>query len=431
MSLDVCFYFQVHQPWRLRRYRHADIGHHHDYFDERVNADILARVAHKCYLPMNALLRELIQTHWPHFRVSFSISATALQQMARFAPDVLSSFRALLATGGVELLSETSHHSLAALYSPREFAAQVQLHRQACQSLLGSPGFVFRNTELIVSNAVAAQVAALGCTGLCMEGADRLFDGPAVCTPHRFAAAPGLVALPRHYRLSDDIAFRFSDRHWNAWPLTAPRYAQWVRAQAEHLPAAAHGRGFLGLFMDYETFGEHQWADTGIFDFMCALPAALLGIDGLRFVTPSQVVPAVAANATLINVPEPLSWADLERDTSAWDGNPIQRDAMQAVFAMEPALRHHLRHHPGSASASLLEDWRRLLTSDHVYYMSTKHWADGDVHQYFSPFESPYDAYINYMNVLEDLRTRISGARVKPATKPGTRSGSTTPSRNA
>lgn len=414
MSLDVCFYFQVHQPWRLRPYPFRDVGRHHDYFDGEANAQILRRVAEKCYLPMNALLYELIACHRPHFRVSFSITATALEQMAAFAPEVLVSFRRLLATGQVELLAETSHHSLAALYSPREFAAQVRHHRAVCRRLLGAPGPVFRNTELIVSDAVASQVAALGYGGLCLEGADCLFGARSVAAPYRYAAAPPLVALPRHYRLSDDIAFRFSDRRWAAWPLSVERYADWLQGETAALPAEADGHGFLGLFMDYETFGEHQWADTGIFDFMRALPGELLKRGGFRFVTPSQALARVPAEAVTLDLPDPVSWADLERDTSAWDGNAIQRATLAEAFALEPFVRRYQARHAADA-ARVLEDWRRLLTSDHAYYMSTKHWADGDVHQYFSPFESPYDACINTMNVLADLAQRVGAPAPRPA----------------
>lgn len=413
MSLDVCFYFQVHQPWRLRRYSFRDVGRRHDYFDDAANAEILRRVAQKCYLPMNALLAELIARYRPYFRVSFSITATALEQMAAFAPEVLASFRRLLSTGQVELLAETSHHSLAALYSPREFAAQVRHHRAVCRHLLGATGRVFRNTELITSDAVAAQVAALGYDGLCLEGADGLFDWRKVTAPYRFAAASSVAALPRHYRLSDDIAFRFSDRRWAAWPLRVERYADWLEGEATSLPPEANGRGFLGLFMDYETFGEHQWADTGIFDFMRALPGELLKRGGFRFVTPTEALARVPADAATLSLPTPLSWADQERDISAWDGNAIQRAALAEAFALEPFVRRHHATHTADA-ARTLEDWRRLLTSDHAYYMSTKHWADGDVHQYFSPFESPYDACINYMNVLADLAARVGAPAPRP-----------------
>ncbi|GAB2571639.1 alpha-amylase [Dyella jejuensis] len=403
--LDICFYFQVHQPWRLRSYHYREAGRRHDYFDDEANADILRRVAQKCYLPMNALMLELIEAYKPGFRVSYSITATALEQMAAYAPQVLLSFRRLLATGAVELLSETSHHSLAALYNPAEFTDQVTHHRHVCTQLLGTPGSVFRNTELIASDAVAAQVAALGFRGMCIEGADRLFHQRSVMRPCHFAAAPALAALPRSYPLSDDIAFRFSDRNWTEWPLTADRYTEWLHALSH---AYDQEHGFLGLFMDYETFGEHQWASTGIFEFMRALPGCVLRHPRtFRFVTASQALAGRGEASASLSLPEPISWADLERDTSAWDGNRIQQSALQTAFALEPAVRAYR----GADGAQLVEDWRRLLTSDHVYYMSTKHWADGDVHKYFSPFDSPYDAYINYMNVLADLAIRAGAPR--------------------
>lgn len=400
MALNLCFYFQVHQPWRLRTYRYAEVGRRHDYFDEELNSRILRRVADKCYLPMNALLEDLIRRYQPHFRVSFSISTTALEQMRAYAPDALASFRRLMATGGVELLSETSHHSLAGLYSPREFKAEVERHREVSRRLLGVPGKVFRNTELIASDAIARQVSALGYSALCMEGVERVFHRNDVLRPQRFAAAPSLLALARHYRLSDDIAFRFSNRGWREWPLTAERYVGWLEGLRD-AAGAGNQEQFLGLFMDYETFGEHQWQSTGIFDFMRALPGAVLGRRGLGFMTPSEVLQRVAPGGASVALPDPVSWADLERDTSAWTGNRIQCAAQSAVYALESRVYDSV-----ASDRSILEDWRRLLTSDHAYYMCTKYWADGDVHKYFSPYESPYDAYIGYMNVLADLGER-------------------------
>ncbi|WP_297927997.1 glycoside hydrolase family 57 protein [Metallibacterium sp.] len=405
MSLDICFYFQVHQPWRLRHYTYKDIGHAHDYFDDAANAAILRRVAQHCYLPMNALLLDAIRAHAPHFRVSFSITTTALQQMVAWAPQVLLSFRELLATGAVELLTETSHHSLAALHDAREFAAQVRLHQASCAQLLGACAGSFRNTELITSDRVLTQVAAMGFGGVCIEGAERLLRGRSASHAYRFSAAPGLAALPRHYRLSDDLAFRFSDRHWSAWPLTATRYADWLQSEAEARPAQG---GFIGLYMDYETFGEHQWADSGIFAFMRALPGELLRRGCFRFVTPTQAARATPADAARLDLPQAISWADQERDTSAWNGNAIQRAALARCYGLADSLRHM----PAAAdAAALLEDWRRLQTSDHFYYMATKHWSDGDVHKYFSPYESPYAACINYMNVMDDLAGRCGPPR--------------------
>ncbi|HEU0195962.1 MAG TPA: glycoside hydrolase family 57 protein [Nevskiaceae bacterium] len=402
MALNLCFYFQVHQPWRLRDYRYSDVGQRHDYFDIALNRQIVQRVADKCYRPMNALLLELVERHAPHFRVSFSVSATVLEQLQRWAPDVLASFRQLLATGAVELLSETSHHTLAGLYSPREFVEEIALHGRTCRRLLGVPGRVFRNTELITTDAIARQVAALGYDGLCVEGAERVLHEAETLQPQGFDAAPQLAALARHYRLSDDIAFRFSNRQWSQWPLTAERYVEWLEALAA-TNDARHVERFVGLFMDYETFGEHQWADCGIFEFMRALPAAVLKRPDLRFATPREVLARVPRGVVQLRLATPLSWADAERDTSAWTGNAIQRAAQQAIYALEPDVRR-------TADAALLEDWRRLLTSDHAYYMSTKYWTDGDVHKYFSHYDSPYDAYIAYMNVLEDLKRRCRPA---------------------
>src|SRR5574337_791435 len=332
MALNLCFYFQVHQPWRLRTYRYAEIGRRQDYFDAAENARVLRRVADKCYLPMNALLEELILRHRPHFKVSFSVTATALEQMRIYTPDALASFRRLVASGGVELLAETSHHSLAGLYSAAEFKAEIEQHGEVCRRLLGAPGRVFRNTELMANDAIAAQVSALGFQGMCMEGADRLFQGRSVLRPYPLAAAPGMLALARHYRLSDDIAFRFSNRNWRAWPLTVERYVKWL----EETAASAEGERLLGLFMDYETFGEHQWASTGIFDFMRALPEAVLARPNLRFATLSEALARVAPAAGRLALPTPVSWADLERDTSAWTGNRIQRSAQAAAYALEP-----------------------------------------------------------------------------------------------
>lgn len=400
MAIDLCFYFQVHQPWRLKPYRFLEVGKNHQYFDESKNAAILRKVADKCYLPMNCLLHELIGEYQGKFRVAFSITGTVLEQMEAFAPEVIASFKKLIETGHVELLSETSHHSLSGLFSPEEFKEQVQRHREISERLLGKPSRVFRNTELITSNSIATLVRNLGFQGMLMEGADPVLRWRSPLFKYRMAAAPELVALMKNYRLSDDIAFRFSDRGWSQWPLTSEKYLEWVRMMNLENPVAARGSvPFVGLFMDYETFGEHQWASTGIFDFMRALPGKLLGIDGLRFVTPSEAVSEARAEKTqtyLIDAPNPFSWADVERDLSAWQGNPIQDASRRAIYHLEASVKN-------SGDLELIETWRRLTTSDHFYYMCTKYFADGDVHKYFNPYESPYDAHIFYMNVLADL----------------------------
>ncbi|MBC7693748.1 MAG: alpha-amylase [Methylotenera sp.] len=426
MATDLCFYFQVHQPWRLRQYRFREVGRSESYFDEELNATILRKVANKCYLPMNNLLLDLIQEHGSAFKAAFSITGTVLQQMEEYAPEVIPSFKRLFETGQVELLSETSHHSLAALHSPEEFREQIAIHRQLCTRLLVPPSRVFRNTELISSSGIARQVQELGFEGMLMESADHIMrrgqgsssPGPASnrspLFKYRMKGAGEVVALLRNYRLSDDIAFRFSDRDWAQWPLTSEKFAQWIRfIDAENPVAAQGGNPFVGLFMDYETFGEHQWEDTGIFDFMRALPGKLLK-RGFQFVTPTEAVSSArqAGMAQLheLDAPEPFSWADSERDLSAWQGNGIQDSSLRAVHALEKAVKEEaeaLGRAPGEKGAQLLETWRRLTTSDHFYYMCTKYFNDGDVHKYFSPYESPYDAHILFMNVIADMERRV------------------------
>lgn len=410
MATDICFYFQVHQPWRLKHFRYMDVGKGRGYFDDEKNAQIMRKVANKCYLPMNNLLNELLTEHKGLFKVSFSITGTALEQMEAFSPETIGSFRRILDTGHAELLSETSHHSLAALYSREEFKQQVALHKSICERILGhAPSKVFRDTELITSDEVARQVEAMGFDGMCMEGADHILRWRSPLFKYRMEAAPRLVALMKNYRLSDDIAFRFSDRGWSQWPLTSEKYAEWIGfVDLENAVSARGGRPFVGLFMDYETFGEHQWESTGIFDFMRALPGRLLASNHVRFVTPTEAVDLGRTEPWdfRIEAPVPFSWADIERDLSAWQGNPIQDAALRAVYRLENAVRAKARALGENEGSELLETWRRLLTSDHFYYMCTKYFADGDVHKYFNPYESPYDAHIIFMNVMADMAER-------------------------
>ncbi len=411
MAIDICMYFQVHQPWRLRPYRYLEVGKNHQYFDEEKNSAILRKVADKCYLPMNNLLFELITEYKGDFKVSFSITGTAIEQMEAYAPDVIASFKRLFNTGCAELLSETSHHSLAALYSPEEFKQQVERHREIMSRHLIHPVSVFRNTELITSNGIAKLVSDMGYKSILMEGADHILRWRSPLFKYHMAEAPHLVALMKNYRLSDDIAFRFSDRGWAQWPLTSEKFTEWVKLiELENPVSSRGGVPFLGLFMDYETFGEHQWENTGIFDFMRAMPGKLLQSEGVRFIMPSEAT-ALARNdeaihSFLIDAPDPFSWADVERDLSAWQGNSIQDSAFRMVYALEDAVRRKAAQEDGEAAEELLETWRRLQTSDHFYYMCTKYFADGDVHKYFNPYESPYDAHIIYMNVIADLALR-------------------------
>ncbi len=385
---SVCLYFQVHQPRRLRRYSFFDVGRRHDYEDEEENRRILDRVAGKCYLPANELLRDRIETFGGAFRVAFSLSGAVLDQFARHRPDVLESFRRLAATGCVEFLNETDSHSLAFLFSPREFRAQVLRHRKRIRDLFGQTGRTFRHTELIYSNSLAAAVEKMGFEAILAEGTEKILGRRSPNRVYRPAGGGKLKLLLRNYRLSDDVAFRFSDKAWNGYPLTAEKYAHWIhRIRGE--------TAVVNLFMDYETFGEHQWPETGIFEFLSALPREILRDPTFRFGTPAEAA-ALQEPAGEIDCPDFVSWADSERDTTAWLGNTLQRDAARALYALEPAVRRR-------KDEKLLETWRMLQTSDHFYYMCTKWFSDGDVHRYFNPFESPYEAYIHTMNILDDF----------------------------
>ncbi len=383
----VCFYFQVHQPFRIKRLRFEEVGKRRPYFDDEKNALILDKVGRKSYLKTNTVLLELIQKHAGRFKVSFSISGVALDQMRLYDPTLLKSFQDLVATGCVELLSETYYHSLAALYDVEEFKEQVAAHQKLIKNLFGVEPKIFRNTELIYNDTIGRQVAELGFTGILAEGADDVLAWRSPNFVYHHPNAP-LKILTKNYRLSDDIAFRFSNRGWNEFPLTTEKFSKWVHAVS--------GLGdTVNLFMDYETFGEHQWEETGIFEFLKALPDAILRHPHWCFMTPSEVIanfPAVAPLAFTRDV----SWADVERDTSAWNGNEMQRSALATIYALGKQVKSR-------NNAAVLKTWRRLLTSDHFYYMCTKFFSDGDVHAYFSPFKSPYEAFLSYMAIIEDF----------------------------
>jgi alpha-amylase len=387
---SVCFYFEVHQPFRLRRYSVFDSDT--NYFDEYKNAEICRKVAQKCYLPTNRLMLDLIRRYGKAFSISYSITGVALEQFQRWAPEVIDSFRALVDTGQVELLAETYYHSLAFLYSRDEFREQVQAHTAKIGETFGLRPRVFRNTELIYNNDLAHFVQGLGYIGICAEGADHILGYRSPNYVYRPIGAERIGLLLKNYRLSDDIAFRFSDRHWAEWPLKAEKFAQWVDQ--------VNGNGFVvNLFMDYETFGEHQWADSGIFDFMYHLPEHVLKCPDNNFMTLSRAIQTYTPAGEL-DVPHMVSWADMERDLSAWLGNAMQSNALHELYRLEEAVK-------ASGDPQLLHDWRRLQTSDHFYYMCTKWFADGDVHKYFNPYESPYDSYINFMNCLDNVRSRL------------------------
>lgn len=409
---SVCFYFQVHQPLRIRPYRVFDIGARHEYFDDASegklnNRKILRKVADKSYLPANRVLLDLLRRH-PGFKVSFSFSGVFLEQLERDFPEVLASFQALVRTGRVEVLGETYYHSLAFLYSPREFRHQIRKHQEKIWELFGLAPRVFRNTELIYSNAVAAEVRKLGYRGILAEGVDRILEWRSPNFVYAPRGTAGMALLLKNYQLSDDIAFRFSDRGWKEHPLTAPKFARWL---SEHNGA---GGNLVNLFMDYETFGEHQWEDTGIFDFLAQLPEEVLRHPDNDFVTPSEAIERYASQGEL-DFPYLVSWADTERDLSAWLSNAMQKDALEKLYALEERVL-------ATGEERLIEDWRRLQTSDHFYYMCTKWFSDGDVHKYFNPYDSPYEAFINFMNALKDVIMRIQEAEAPAVNTPARKS---------
>jgi alpha-amylase len=385
---DICIYFQVHQPYRLGRYRLFDIGTSSDYFDAAENARIVRRVADKCYLPATRLLTELVRESDGAFRVALSLSGTVLEQLMATAPEAVEAFRALVDTGGAELLAETFYHSLASLADVEEFEAQVKRHVSMVERLFDQRPTVFRNTELIHADEIAPALVRLGFRAVLVEGADQVLGWRSPNFVYESETAPGLRLLPRHYRLSDDVGFRFSNRDWHGWPLTAERYAAWL---------SESGGESVHLFLDYETFGEHQWEETGIFPFLRNLPRQCLE-RGMGFVTPSSL--ACRPPVDRLSFARPVSWADAERDVTAWLGNGMQQAAHARLFRLGPRVA-------AARDPLLSEQWRRLTTSDHLYYMCTKWFADGDVHKYFSPFPSPYDAFIAFMNVLQDLEQRL------------------------
>ncbi|MDE5732629.1 MAG: glycoside hydrolase family 57 protein [Bacteroidales bacterium] len=395
MKKSICLYFQVHQPNRLRLYRFFDIGKDSHYYDDFANRTILRRVAQRCYLPMNALLLELIEANKGAFKVAFSISGSVLEQFDRYAPEVIDSFRKLADTGCVEFLSETYYHSLASLSSESEFKHQVLKHKAAIEHYFGVTPKAFRNTELIYSDAIGEMVYEMGFKTMLTEGAKHVLGWKSPNYVYSCAMAPGLKLLLKNSSLSDDIAFRFSDRTWADWPLTGEKYLAWLKASAQN-------DEIVNLFMDYETFGEHQKAQSGIFDFMKFLPEVILKDGEFEFVTPSQASKKHRPVGEL-DVPDPISWADEERDVTAWLGNELQNDAFGKINEQVEKLAL-------LNDEALWSDFGHLQESDHFYYMCTKFFSDGAVHKYFNPYDTPYEAFINYMNVVSDFILRVDDA---------------------
>lgn len=391
---SICMYFEVHQPMRLNRFSVFNIGDNasaSNYFNNKLNHEIFEKVAKKCYLPTNNLLLNLINEFDGKFRISFSLTGTFVEYCERFMPSVIDSFKKLFATGAVDMIEETYFHSLSGLYDDLdEFEEQIMMHRQMIKRLFNYEPKVFRNTEAIYDNRIANKIGQMGYKGIITEGTEKILGWRSPNYLYR-PINSDIKVLLRNYSLSDDIGFRFSSRHWPGFPLTADKYARWMsRCEGD----------LINLFIDYETFGEHQWTETGIFDFLSHLPNEALKHEQLDFVTVSEAIDRYQPVGE-IDVPWAISWADADRDVSTWLGNDMQ-------FACFNELKDIGKKLKKRGDEELLNVWRRLQTSDHLYYVSTKGLEDGDVHAYFSHYDGPYDGFINYMNVLQDLKQKIS-----------------------
>jgi len=393
----IVLYLHVHQPFRVRKYTVFDTATEHDYFDdpeyetERNNEQVFKKIADKSYRPMNALLEGLLAKH-PDFKLSLSITGVFIEQAELWAPDVLASFKRLVDTGRVEIVAETYYHSLAFFYSQNEFERQVEAHKSKIREVFGVETQVFRNTELSYNDEMAKWADNYGFKGILAEGWDPILQWRSPNYVYRPSGTNNIGLLLKNYRLSDDVAFRFGDKAWPQWPLNADTYNEWVNDSITD-------KSIVNLFMDYETFGEHQWKDTGIFEFYESFVGKWLNNPVNTFYTVSGAIDAFAPIGE-ISMPNTITWADTERDLTAWLGNSMQQEALRYLYSMEDDI---LR----TNDISLISDWRKLQTSDHVYYMCTKWFTDGDVHAYFSPYESPYDAFLYFINVIRDLRWRL------------------------
>jgi alpha-amylase len=392
---SIIFYLHAHQPFRLRHYTIFDAGINHDYYNTNSdfnydNKRIIEKVAAKSYLPTNQKLLELLNKH-PEFKVNLSLSGVFLEQLQQWAPNVLKSFQEIVATGRVEIASETYHHSLAFFYSQTEFEIQVEMHRAKIQELFGQTPTVFRNTELAYNNDLAKWAENAGFKGILAEGWDPALGWRSSNFMYKPVETNHIRLLLKNYKLSDDIAFRFGERTWSEWPLTADKFVHWLND--------THYAEMFNLFMDYETFGEHQWEDKGIFNFLEHMPAKWLEGSNNTFMTFTEAIDQHQPKGE-IDMPNTVTWADTERDLTAWLGNPMQQQAVNALYALSESIIN-------TGDWQLIEDWRKLQTSDHFYYMCTKWFADGDVHAYFSPYDSPYEAFINFMNAYHDLKYRL------------------------
>ena len=388
---SICFYFQIHQPFRLKTYRFLDIGNDHYYYDDFANDEIITRIAQRSYLPACETLKEMFATYGKKFKVAFSISGIALEQIELYVPELIDALKELVQTGNVEFLTETYAHSLSSLADPEEFRLQVKEHSDKIYQLFGQRPKVLRNTELIYSDDISQLVYSMGYKGMITEGAKHILGWKSPNYVYSSAAAPKLKLLLKNSKLSDDISFRFNNTEWPEYPLTADKYINWIADLPEE-------EQIINLFMNFETLGELQPRESGIFEFMKALPR-FASEKNIGFITPSEAI-AKMKSVSELAVPFPMSWADEARDTSAWLGNDLQNEAFNKLYSIAERVRL-------CSDRRLKQDWMYLQASDHFYYMCTKHLDDGAVHSHYSPYESPFTAFTNYMNVLADFIVRV------------------------
>ncbi len=388
---SICFNFEIHQPFRLKRYRFFDIGRDHYYFDDFLNDDIITRIARNSYIPAAETLLRMIENSNGAFRCSIAISGTALDQCERYVPEFIDLLEKLAKTGNCEFIAQPYAYSLASLSEPEEFAQQVKMTCDRLKERFGVKPTVFRNTELIYSDDIAPQLAAMGFKAVLTEGAKHILGWKSPNYVYTAASAPKLKVLLRNPKISDDIAEHFSDTTWPEFPLTADKYIDWIASTPQE-------EQVVNIFLNLETLGEMQPATTGIFQFIEALPR-FAAERGIEFVTPSQAIAKIKPVDT-ISVMHPISSADEARDTTAWLGNRLQYEAFEKLYSQAERISK-------CTNRALREDWIRLQTCDHFYYMSTKSMADGVAHSSFSPYETPFDAFTNYMNVLADFLMRV------------------------
>jgi len=392
----ICLYFNIHQPFRFRRYRFFDIGKDHYYYDDYLNEAMMRKLAEKCYLPANKIIQQLFKEYGCNFKVAFSISGVTIDQFELYAPEVLESFQQLAKTNCVEFIAETYSHSLASLINPTEFEKQVTAQSAAIEKYFGQKPTTFRNCGMIYNDEIGANLANMGFKAVLTEGAKHILGWKSPNYVYNNAINPRMKVLLRNNRMSDDLTFNFSNQQWSEFPLTTEKYVDWINK-------ADKKEEILNIFINYETFGEHQKAESGIFDFLRHLPKTVFSkAKGTSFTLPSEAASTLQPIAP-VSVPYPISWSDEERDLSAWLGNDLQNEAFNKLYALADTMKK-------VSDPALIKDWQYLQASDHFYFMSTKFFSDGDVKRVFNPYSSPYDAFINYMNVLSDFAIQIKGS---------------------